>query len=503
MRIIDDFLNQLTMYKTVLFALIVLFLVSLIYSVVGVIFYSPLAIIESILILLATCLVANIIFSKIFKAPVNVESFAITALILFFILSPISDKSQIYIFVLAGVLAMGSKYILALHKKHIFNPAAISLVILGLIGSTQVNWWVGNSYLFPVTLLLGLLVVRKVRKFTMVGTFFLSGLFSIALFAFVNNANILETLFTAIVSWPILFLGFFMLTEPQTTPSGRRMQVPYAIIVGIISGAQLHLGPIYSSPELAIVIGNVFSYIVSFKERLTLTLISKKELGPNIFEFSFKPNKKFSFLPGQYLEWTLPHKHFDSRGVRRFFSIDSSPTEDNILLALKTDPKKSSSFKRKLLEFNSGDKIYASLLSGEFTLPLNSDEKLVFIAGGIGITPFRSIIKYLLDKNKKRDIVLFYSNSNEREFIYQDLFESAKKIGLKTVLVLTKNYENINWNGCRGRLTAEILKNEVPDFVHRTYYLSGPELMVNSYKKLLKELGIGPHKIKTDYFSGY
>lgn len=503
MDIIDDFLNRITMYKAVLYALIILFLVTLVYSFIGIIYYSPLALIESILVLLVTCLVSNLVFAKIFKASVNIESFAITAFILFFILSPISDRSQILIFVLAGLIAMGSKYILSLHKKHIFNPAAISLVALGLFGATQVNWWVGNSYLFPITLLLGFLVLRKVRKFTMFGVYFIAGLFSIALFTWVNNGDVLSILLTAIVSYPILFLGVFMLTEPQTTPPTRKNQIPYSAIVGLLSGAQLHLGPIYSSPELAIVIGNIFAYVVSFKERLTMTLISKKELAPFIYEFSFKPNKKFNFTPGQYLEWTLPHKHFDSRGVRRFFSIDSSPTEDNIMLALKTSPKKGSSFKNRLLDFQPGDKIYASLLLGEFTLPENINEKMVFIAGGIGITPFRSMIKYLVDKNKKSDIVLFYSNSDVNDFVYKDLFETAKKVGLKTVLVLTKNYENINWDGCRGRLTAEIFKKEVPDYVYRTYYLSGPEPMIKSYKKLLKGLGIGPHKIKTDYFSGY
>jgi len=168
---------------------------------------------------------------------------------------------------------------------------------------------------------------------------------------------------------------------------------------------------------------------------------------------------------------------------------------------VKIDPNKSSSFKKKLLSLNVGDKIYAGELSGDFILPENLNEKLVFVAGGIGITPMRSMIKFTTDQKQKRDIVLFYVCSTESEFVYKDVFENAKENGIKTVYICSKPTEN--WKGKSGRIDREIIEEEVSDFANRTYYLSGPNVMVDSYKKLLKQLGISRRKIKSDYFPGY
>ncbi len=499
MKYFDIFLNKFSMYKVVLFSLSAIFLVSLIYSFMGVIFYKPLNIISSLAILTAVCFLANYIISTILKIPYNFESPFITALIMTFVMVPISKISDLYIYVLAGALAMLSKYILALNKKHIFNPAAFGLVVIGLAGFPQINWWVGNSHLFPFVLVFGLLVVRKLRKFSMFSTYFIFSLMSISFFAVQNQRDLFTTLIEAITSYPLLFLGAFMLIEPLTTPPRKKEQLIYGGIVGVLSGAQYHIGPIYSTPEFGLLIGNVYSFIVSFRRRLALTFDHKKELAPGIFEFSFLKNSNFDFHPGEYLEWTLGNVKYDFRGQRRFFSIASAPTENDIKIGIKTF-EKGSNFKNKLLALKRGDKIYASNLMGDFLLS-KKHGKYVFIAGGIGITPFRSMIKNALDKNEKIDAVLFYSCSEESDFIYRDVFESASKIGLKTIYICSHPSEQ--FKGVRERINSEILIKEVPDYKSRTFYLSGPNVMVNGYKKLLKGLGIRFDKIITDYFSGY
>lgn len=499
MDVLDKVLNKFPMYKIVLFGLLALFLIALVYSFFGIIFYTPEKLISTFLILIIVCFAGNFLVAKYLKIPANPESSIITALILFFILVPIRSVSEVWIYVLAGLLAIGSKYILAIHKKHIFNPAAFSLVAIGFLGLPQISWWVGNSDLFPFVLVIGLLIVRKVRKLLMFSVYFIFALISISAFAFMNNREVLQVLIEAIFSYPILFLGTVMLVEPLTTPPRRNNQLIYGGIVGILSGAQYHIGPIFSSPELGLLIGNVYSYFVSFKERLALTFIDKKILAPGIYELSFSKNIKFSFTPGQYMEWTLGGVRPDMRGVRRFFTISSSPTEENIKIGIKVS-ERGSKFKERLMGLGSGEKIYAGNLAGDFTLPKKSG-KFVFIAGGIGVTPFRSIIKNALDKNEKLDAILIYSCSSNGEFVYEDLFRSAEKVGLKTIYVCS--HPRDSWKGIKGRINPELIKKEVPDYRQRTFYLSGPNVMVYSFKKILGGIGIGHREIVTDYFSGY
>jgi ferredoxin-NADP reductase len=134
-------------------------------------------------------------------------------------------------------------------------------------------------------------------------------------------------------------------------------------------------------------------------------------------------------------------------------------------------------------------------LSGDFTLPNNTREKIVFIAGGIGITPFRSMIKYCIDTNQKRDIILLYSNRNEPEIVYRDVFDqAASQLGLRVVYHLT---------GLSGHFNQNNLPQLVPDYKERKFYLSGTHTMVAATEQLLKILGVSTANIKTDFFPGF
>lgn len=296
-----------------------------------------------------------------------------------------------------------------------------------------------------------------------------------------------------------------MLTEPLTTPPSSRLQLMYGALVGLFFGLPFSIGPFYSSAETALVIGNVFSYLMSPKRKLVLTLKEKTKLTADMWEFAFTPDKSFTFRPGQYMEWTLSHKHPDSRGNRRYFTIASAPTGRDVRLGVKLAPVQPSSFKIKLNSLKKGETIIAGQVAGDFTLPQDANRKVVFIAGGIGITPFKSMIQYLQDTNQKCDGVLFYSAPTDKEFAYKDFFDGAeKKTGIRAVYIITKQ-QNVpkNWNGKTGYITTDVVKSEVPDYLSRTFYLSGPISMVDSYKTLLKNLGISKNKIVTDYFPGF
>ncbi|MBI3559227.1 oxidoreductase [Candidatus Gottesmanbacteria bacterium] len=430
-----------------LYYLIVLVAFAAVFGGVTVLFSAGLAVLA--------CYFFNQLFAKLWRVETNQESFAITALILTLLTGPGIIHNSLFI-ILLSFLAMLSKYLLVWRQKHLFNPAAVAIFLTALFGQSA-SWWVGNIYLVLPVLAGGILIARKIHRLEMVAIFLVT--------VFVLHPKVISNL---TLYSPLLFFAFVMLVEPQTTPPNKKLRLIYAVIIGLFFNLW---------PEAALLLGNLFAFLVGFKQKLNLTLEEKIQLAPQIYDFVFKTDKKFSFLPGQYLEWTLNHE-------RRYFTIASSPTEENVRLGTKFS-QPSSSFKTALLNLTPGEKITAGNLDGDFILPAAGNQPLVFIAGGIGITPFRSMIKYLTDTNQKRDIILLYCAKTADEFIYQEIFKDTKTV-----------YKV-------GRLEKEDLIKAAPDLAQRFFYLSGPHSMVDSFKKILFELGVKNNQIKTDYFPGY
>ena len=134
-RYIDDFLNRITMYRLILFFLLALLGIAAIFCFLGILPYSPTALIAATIFITAVCWLTNTVFAKIYKVQTNIESVYITALILALIISPPKAGNylaSLAILIWAPVLAIASKYILVIKKKHIFNPAALSVALTGL-----------------------------------------------------------------------------------------------------------------------------------------------------------------------------------------------------------------------------------------------------------------------------------------------------------------------------------------------------------------------------------
>lgn len=497
---VDRFLDRITMYRLVFQLLVILYFISLVFSFFDLIPFSPLDLLVSGAVFLGSCAVSNKIFSRIFNAPTNLESAYITALILTLIVSPSASLNDIWQIFLIGVLAMASKYILTFNRKHIFNPAVMAVVIAAIIGFQSASWWIGNYYMAPFILIAGILIVRKIRFKYLVLAFLCTYLVIAIGLGIISGADPLGFSEQILFNSYLLFFAFIMLTEPLTLPPTRKFKIFYGILVGVLSVPQLSFGSVYLMPEHALIIGNVFSFILSSRQKLILEIKSRKKLSKYAMELVFSPVKKFNYKPGQYMEWTLPHKKPDARGVRRFFTIASSPTEENIRLGINFAGEEGSTYKKYLEKFEG--RIVASNLDGEFVLPNDRSKKIAFIAGGIGITPIRSIVKYLLDKDEKRDIVLIYSNSTEDELTYKEVFDDAsKKLGTKVVYTLTKDTP-LGWKGRKGRVDEDMIKAEIPDYKKRIFYVSGSQPLVSKMKENLRQLGVSEHFIKTDYFPG-
>lgn len=494
------------MYRLIMYYLLGLLGVAAVLSLFGIMPFSIAALACSVLVVGVTCLLINMLFAEAFEVPVNVESAYITALILVLIITPPApfDVAGFWFLVWASVWAMASKYIFALDKKHIFNPAAFGVVVTALVLNQSASWWVGTVAMLPFVLIGGFLMARKIHRFDLVISFVIAVFFSCVVSSAIQHKDAIMMFKSAVFDTPVFFFAFVMLTEPLTTPPTKWLRIAYAGLVGFLFTPFMHVGSLYSTPELALLVGTIFSWAVSPKGKYLLTFKEKKEVGQDTYNFIFTPNRKVQFEPGQYFEWTLGYKNPDNRGNRRYFTIASSPTEDTVQLGVKFYPNMST-YKQAMLKMKPGDVMLNSQLAGDFLLPQDKEKKLVFIAGGIGITPFRSMIKYLIDTDDKRAVTLFYCNKTVPEIAYKDVFDEAeKKIGMKAVYTLTDmNSCPVGWKGCKGFITPEMIQKEVPDFAERLFYISGPHGMVVGYEEMLRKVGVKQQNIVTDFFPGF
>lgn len=208
----------------------------------------------------------------------------------------------------------------------------------------------------------------------------------------------------------------------------------------------------------------------------------------DVISVIFKKPKKFFFYPGQYLEITLPVK--DRRGKNRDFTISSSPTEKFLMITTK---KGVSPFKKYLHQLKVEDEIIASHPAGTFILDKSSPA--VFFAGGVGITPFRSMIKYAVDSKLSTPITLIYFNSSDN-FLFKKVLDGWKSNlpNLKVVYIQTPTrFARRAIYPLRFRQASQL----------PIYYLAGPPKMVDDFSKMLLELGVDETNIRYDRFDGY
>jgi ferredoxin-NADP reductase/Na+-translocating ferredoxin:NAD+ oxidoreductase RnfD subunit len=501
MKKIDAILNSVTMYRLVVYALGSLVAIAIIFAELGRFSVKPTNMLISLAVILVSAYITDRGFGRLFNVPTNMESWLITGLIIFLIIPAPHSVANGVAIALAAALSSVSKFLLARNGKHFFNPAALAAAFLSLWGFWPATWWIGSSVFWPFTLLLGLAVVRKIRREALFLTFgVVSVLLQTALFLHTHQP-LVTGLKHALVASPLIFLATIMLTEPATMPPRRNLQMGFAALVAVLYVMGWKFGSVIIYPEVALLIGNIFAYMVSPKFRVRLELKEIQRISDRVYNYVFRPDVAFRFLPGQYMEWTLAGVPYDNRGNRRTFTIASSPTEEDVHLGLKYyEP--ASTYKATLNNLRPGDIVWASQLAGNFTIKGNEKKKMAFIAGGVGITPFRSMIKYLTDTNISCDITLLYLVSDAEEFAYVKEFKEAAAIGVKTIPIVTHASNNAP-GIVTAKLSPELVSSAVPDYAERIFYISGPNYLVDAAKEYLHDLGVTNKSIKTDHFSGY
>ncbi len=498
MKLLAAWLDGTTMYRVVLYALTLISFAALTLSVAGVLAVTPLALVASFAAVLVGVAVGHSACVYVFKAPGNIESSFITGLILFLILTPESAPLPLLILAFIGAVAIALKYVVRYRLRHVFNPVALVLVLASLFGYLGAEWWVGSRYLLPIVLLAGTAVVIKTRRWPLVLTYVGVSLLTV-IAVFWQPSPISELVVRHFISWPTIFFAAFMLTEPLSLPSTKRLQYAYAAVAAVLSSVPFHIGPVYGTPELALLVANLVTFVADKPARLRVTLLRKTDVGAATVEYTFASEQLVSFVPGQYMEWTLPHEKPDVRGIRRYFTIASAPGTKEVSFAVREVPQPSS-WKQALSVMVPGDTLYAAQRAGDFTLDRTTEHR-VFIAGGIGVTPFVSFVRSAVAAGEHLNATLFYCNKTESDIAYQDLFMAAGAVGVKLVHVLSDTAESELVHET-GFITEAMLKRHVSEWASATYYISGPPGLVNAYRSLLRTMGVPRRRIVTDYFPG-
>lgn len=232
---------------------------------------------------------------------------------------------------------------------------------------------------------------------------------------------------------------------------------------------------------------------------MKLKLVKKIEEARGTKSFFFEPDKNVNWLPGQYYYYTLPELKFDdSRGPTRHFTISSSPTEGN-LLRLTTRIRQESGYKKTLEDLKIGAIIEGEGPEGTFILDEEeNNKKHIFLAGGIGITPFRTFIKYNLDKELNIPMYLIYSNGDPDYVFGKELKEWSNKSDLiKIEFFDTSKSGHLDGKSLRSLFTEHGLLSEP------TFWISGPPAFVRAMEAELDKLKISSVQIRTDKFTGY
>jgi ferredoxin-NADP reductase len=235
------------------------------------------------------------------------------------------------------------------------------------------------------------------------------------------------------------------------------------------------------------------------------TLLGRTEVAEGTTAFQFEKPKDFVFKAGQYIDLTLSGSQSQlgpSDGMTHTFSIASSPSDQELVV---TTRMRNTVFKQAISSLPIGSRVRIEGPMGSFTLHNNTARPAVFLAGGIGIAPFLSMISYATEEKLRHPIVLFYANRYLEDAAFIDALWKLERENprFRFVPTLTRVASNNGWKGKTGRISPEMLLTHVGTLRGPIYYIAGPPTMVAAARRTLSEVGVDEDDIRTEEFAGY
>lgn len=232
----------------------------------------------------------------------------------------------------------------------------------------------------------------------------------------------------------------------------------------------------------------------------TIKLVSAREIASGTKAFEFEKPQGYSFKPGQATDWTLiDPPETDDEGNGRSFSLACAPDENVLRLATRM---RDTAFKRVLGKMQPGDTISIDDPWGDFTLEDGDTREAVFLCGGIGVTPFLSMIKDAAMRKTSRKLTLMFSNKTAKDAPFRDVLLAlvAQNDALRMIETIT---DDPSWQGEKGFIDRAMLERHIDDITTPVYYVAGPPAMVAAMKKMLVGAGLNEQQLKFDEFLGY
>lgn len=492
-------LKSLSLPRVVITALGVLVVVAFIASAFGGLdqsIFTPLGMLATLVVLVATSLVASWLLGLVFSSRPSSESAAITGLILWFLYWPSLELATLLWFAAIAVLAQASKYVIAWRGRHVVNPVAagvlLSVAISGVFRLESLpfaSWWVASEAMFWPVLLASVLVLYRAGRF-MISWVYLCGATLYTTHAileinesFGNPLTVLEGLSFTFYATPIVFFAAFMLSEPITMPSRESWQFVAGLVAAYIATLGLQMTSLESSApsfladsgfEWALVATGLIA-LLSGQRSAVVTLVERVERDGDVVEYRWDAKRPLSFRPGQYVELDLGHPRPDGRGRRRAFSPISISGEP-LRLATR-HPEPASTYKQALAGLRPGDRARVTSVHGSFVWPKRGP--IVLIGAGIGITPFLS----QLAAEPGRDVVVVVGIRPEG----QPYLDKLRTLAPRLIELPVE------------QVTLESLQAAIPDLKQRKALISGrPEFV----QLVICALARKTRSNRADYFWG-
>lgn len=233
----------------------------------------------------------------------------------------------------------------------------------------------------------------------------------------------------------------------------------------------------------------------------TLKLIARDSVAKDTIKLTFSKPDSFTFIAGQYGGFTLINpKEKDDGGINRRFSLFNAPDDNHIEIVTRIQQ---SAYKKNLLEMPVGAEIKFAGPTGNFVLHDDTSIPAVFIAGGIGIAPFHSIIIDALKNKPQQTILLFYGNNTLQDAAYLSELEALANQHEQFNMIATLSDPDESWQGEKGYISNDLIVKHVKPLDHAIYYVCGSLAMVTALQHTLMELGIDDDKIRVEDFPGY